>query len=137
MGGVAQRVFTGITDPATNFGAPSMPGSFFPSSGGKGGSPPPTAPDFQKAATPNQTNAFGTTSQWSQGPGGQWNQQQNFGGPLGGAAQGMEGQLAGAWGKPLDSAPQARDSAQQAIYGQETSMPDPPWGDRPPQYTSQ
>src|SRR5712664_4257937 len=95
-----------------------------PGAGGKGGSAPST-PDFAAAATPTQTNAFGTTSQWNKGPNGQYSQQQSFGGPVGQAAGEMGSQLAGAWGQPLDNGAHARNAAQGAIYGRETANLDP------------
>lgn len=104
--------------------------------GGKGGGAPST-PDFQAAATPTQTNAFGTTSQWNKGADGQYSQHQSFGGPVGQAAQGMEGQMANAWSKPLDNGQQAREGAQKAIYGQQTSMLDPQWQQGEQQFNSQ
>lgn len=110
--------------------------------GGKGGGPP-SAPDFTAAANaqtaanrPNQTNAFGSTSQWSQGPNGQWNQTSGFGGPLGGAARGLEQQFADANKGPLDNGAQARQHAEDAIYGRETSRLDPQWQQREQQFGS-
>src|SRR5437868_3994436 len=118
--------------------------------GGKGGAPAP--PDFSRAATAEQTNAFGAKSGWThtedpmpdwvknpsvfntakaeqwkaQHPG-TWSQNQSFGGPLGDAVQGLEGQFAQANANPLDNGQQARQHAQDAIYGQETSRLDPMW----------
>ena len=80
---------------------------------------------FYNAATPNQTNAFGVTSGYSQNPDGSFNQTSSFGGPLGQAAQGYEQQLAATAGTPLDNGAQARQRAEDAIYGRETSRLDP------------
>lgn len=90
--------------------------------GGKGA---PAPPNFSGAATPNQTNAAGATSQWAQGPDGKWSQNSSFGGPAGDAVKSMQGQLAGAWGTPLDNGAGARTNAENAIYGSETSRLDP------------
>lgn len=103
---------------------------------GGGGSSAPSTPDFTAAATATQTNPFGATSQWSKGPNGQYTQNQSFGGPLGGAVQGLEGQFANAWQNPLDNGAQARQHAQDAIYGQETSRLDPQWTQREHDFTS-
>jgi hypothetical protein len=51
---------------------------------------------------PNQTNAFGSSVNWQQGPDGQWTQQQSFGGPLGGLSQSLQGQAAQSMGSPLN-----------------------------------
>ena len=84
----------------------------------------PSTPDFNKAASANQTNAFGANSSWTMGPNGPV-QSQSFGGPLGGAMQGLEGQFASANANPLDNGQQARTRAEGAIYGQEQSRLDP------------
>lgn len=97
--------------------------------------------DFQQGAQanrPNQTNAFGSSVNWSQGPDGQWNQSQSFGGPLAGAVGGLQQQAADAYGKPMDwsqfgqlgNGDQARDQAISAAYGQATSRLNPQWEQR-------
>lgn len=78
------------------------------------------------------------SQQWTQGPNGSWGMQTSFNGPLGGAADSLQSQLAAALGQPLDFSglPQAGngDSArQQAIdsaYSQATSRLDPQWQQR-------
>lgn len=90
------------------------------------------------ANRPNQTNAYGSNSQWSQDPTtGAWTQNQSFGGPLAGAAGNMEGQVANAWGTPLDNGQQARTDATNAVYNQETSRLDPQWQQQQAQFQSQ
>lgn len=97
--------------------------------------------DFQQGAQanrPNQTNAFGSSVNWSQGPNGEWMQNQSFGGPLGGAAAGLQQQAADAYSKPMDWAQfgqlgngdQARDQAITASYNQATSRLNPQWEQR-------
>lgn len=111
--------------------------------GGKKNMPPPqdyqSASDAQtKANRPDQTNPFGTTSQWTQGPDGKWTQSNAFGGGLGTANQNFQDQLAAGSSTPLDfgSLPgldygqEAFDKASNAAYGQETSRLDPMWGQR-------
>jgi len=68
---------------------------------------------------------------------GQMTQTSSFTGPLKQGVGEMEGQIASAWGKPLDTGQQARDAAQQAIYGRETSQLDPQWQQRESQFNSQ
>jgi hypothetical protein len=103
--------------------------------------------DFQQGAQanrPNQSNAFGSSVNWSQGPDGQWNQSQSFGGPLGGAAAGLQQQAADSYGKPMDwsqfgqlgNGDQARDQAITAAYGQATSRLNPQWEQRGQQMAS-
>lgn len=87
---------------------------------------------------PNQTNAFGASSQWTQNPDGTYSQKQSFGGPLGGLATNLQNQAAGAMGTPFDlkqfgtpgNGDQARDQAIQSAYGQATSRLDPQWNQR-------
>lgn len=131
MGGVLKTVGGGLgsmfAGPAAGLGI---------AGGGKGGGAP-SAPDFTKAATAQQTNPFGVTSQWNQDPNGQLQHNQSFSGPLGQAASSMEGQAASAWGQPLDNGAQARQHAQDAIYGQETSRLDPQWQQRQHDFQTQ
>ena len=76
------------------------------------------------ANRPNQTGPF-SSSQWTQGPNGQWSQTVGLNGPLGQAASGWENQFAQQAGQPLPSGQQARDQAINAAYGQATSRLDP------------
>jgi hypothetical protein len=110
--------------------------------GGKGGSAP-SAPDFQKIAQQqaqmsqqavnqqtmanraNQQNAFGATSNWTQGPNGQWTQTAGAGGGLGQGIQNLLGQV-GSQG-PLGTGDQARDQAITGAYNQAASRLDPQW----------
>jgi hypothetical protein len=115
------------------------------SGGGKKGQAPPM-PDYKGAAEataagsqasinaqtganrPNQNTPFGF-SNWSQDPAtGKWSQSTGFNGPLAGAAEGLEGQIANQG--PLDTGTQARDQAIKSAYGQATSRLDPQWGQR-------
>lgn len=100
--------------------------------GGKGGSAP-KAPDFQKIAKQqsaisqqnvnqqtaanraDQTNAFGATSDWTQGPDGQWSQKSSFGGPLGEALGNLTSQVANQGALPTGD--QAREQAISSAYG--------------------
>lgn len=98
--------------------------------GKKGGAPPP--PDYVGAAErtgqqnrPDQTNAFGSTSTWGVGPDGRPTQTSSFGGPMAGAMTGLEGQFAQANATPMDNGAQARQHAEDAIYGRSTSRLDP------------
>lgn len=77
-----------------------------------------------QANRPDQNTAFGY-SNWYQGPDGQWHQQTGFNGALGGAAQGLEAQLAANAGHPFDNGSAARDQAIQSAYTQSTSRLDP------------
>ena len=115
---------------------------------GIGGSGAPSAPDFTTAAQrqaqasgqavgaqtlanrPNQVNAFGTTTNWTQGPNGQWTQTQSLGGPLAGAASSLEGQVAQSAASPLDNGTSVRDQAINATYGQMASRLDPIFAQR-------
>lgn len=115
----------------------------------------PTPPDFNAAAQqqagaqnaaigqqtaanrPGQSTPFATTT-WTQGPGGQWQQNVGFNGPLGGLQQGLQQQAAQAMGTPfsLSGLPQmqtgegARQQAIESAYGQATSRLDPAWQQR-------
>lgn len=91
-----------------------------------------------QANRPNQTNAFGSTVNWEQGPDGQWSQKQSFGGPLAGLAGALQQQAAGQMSKPMDwgqfgkvdDGAAARDQATSAAYGQMTSRLNPMWDQR-------
>lgn len=123
-----------VTNPNGSFGASGKP---------KKGAPPP--PDYAGAAEatgasgqasvnaqtqanrPNQNGPFGFSS-WSQGPDGRWTQNTGLSGPLAGAADGLEGQIARQG--PLDNGSAARDQAIEGAYKQSISRLDPQWGQR-------
>jgi len=109
------------------------------SGGGGKGQSAPAAPNFDQLAReqaqysqqavnaqtqanrPNQTNAFGATSQWTQDPTtGQWTQQTSLGGGLGQGATGLENQI-GSQG-PLSTGDQARQQAIAANFGAAQGM---------------
>lgn len=104
---------------------------------------PNTPGAFQQAADatawgnrPNQNTPFGSEN-WTQDPAtGHWTHNVGLNGPLAGAAQGLEGQFANAWGSPLDNGAQARQHAEDALYGQAASRLDPMWGQREQQFSS-
>ena len=114
--------------------------------GGKGGEAP-GVPDFMgavdaqagaardlsreqtQANRPNQSGPFGS-SQWTQGPDGQWTQQTSLNGPYAQAAAGYGQQMADQAGQPLPDGSAARDQAIDAAYGQATSRLDPQWSSR-------
>ena len=103
----------------------------------------PASPDYQGAAQQtanssqgavnqqtlsnraNQTNVLGATSQWNQGPDGNWTQSSSLGSGLQGGVNNLEGQISSQG--PLDTGTQARDQAIQAAYGQATSRLNPQW----------
>lgn len=76
------------------------------------------------ANRPDQSTPF-AQSQWVQGPDGQWHQQTGFTGALGGAATGLQGQIANNFAQPLDTGTQARDQAINATYNQMASRLNP------------
>jgi hypothetical protein len=98
-----------------------------------------------QANRPNQTNAFGSSIGWTQGPDGQWTQSQQFGGPFAAASQGLQGQAAGNMANPFDfgqfgavgTGDQARDQAIQGAYTQAASRLDPQWKQREEQQRTQ
>lgn len=89
------------------------------------------------ANRPDQNTPWAST-QWMRGPDGQWTQNTNFSGPLAGASNSVQQQLANSLGQPLDlsglpqvtSGAEARDQAINAAYGQATSRLDPQWDRR-------
>src|SRR5256885_5231983 len=100
----------------------------------KGAAPPP--PDYKGAAEatgqqnrPNQATPFASSS-WTTGPDGRPMQTTSLAPEMQGAMSGMQGQLSGAWGTPLDNGATARTNAENAIYGQEASRLDPQWNMR-------
>lgn len=111
------------------------PVGMFKQGKGKKGSAP-DAPDYKGAAEatakgnrPNQYTPFGSST-WTQDPSGAWTQNTSLAPGMQGAMSGMQGQLSSAWGTPLDNGAQARDRAEGAIYGRETSRLDPQWQQR-------
>lgn len=140
MGGIGTKIEdaaqVGLA-PVTGGASLAVPGGSSLSAPGKSGGAP-SAPDFAAAATPNQTNAYGSSSQWGRDPRtGQMTQNQSFGGPLAGAATNLEGQVANAWGSPLSNGADARTAASDAVYNQETSRLDPQWQQQQQQFQSQ
>ena len=115
----------------------------------------PSAPDFTGAAEatsrasqdsinqqtaanrPNQQTPWAST-QWQQGPNGQWQQTTGFSGPMAGAANNVQQQLANSLSNPLDfsglpqvsSGMEARNQAIEGAYSQAASRLDPQWGQR-------
>jgi hypothetical protein len=125
--------------------------------GGKGA---PAPPDFTAAATPTQNTPWATSS-WSQGPStptgsGHWEggipggsghyvqdmtpgkmeQHVGLNPQLDQANQSMMGQLGSSWANPLDNGQQARQHAEDSLYGQATSRLDPMWQQREQQFNS-
>lgn len=95
-----------------------------------------------RANRPDQTNAFGASVNWTEGPDGQWSQSQSLGGPLGDYANGLMGQ-AGAQG-PMDwsqfgeinDGSAAREQAITSAYGDATKRLNPQWDQRETQMRS-
>lgn len=85
---------------------------------------------------PDQANAFGASVNWTTGPDGRPVQVQSLGGPLGGTESELQKQLLGANSTPLDNGAQARNSAENAIYGRETSRLDPQFNQAQEQMTT-
>lgn len=119
--------------------------------GGKGGAPGPQfgqGPYSQAAQAQGDQSKVGLQgvvggSGWSQGPGGQWTQTQGFNGPLAGAAQGYQQQIADQTPLDFGSLPgldygaDTRKSAEDAAYGQATSRLDPQWAQAQEQQQAQ
>jgi hypothetical protein len=112
-------------------GAATAANGSLPGGGGKKSAPAP--PDFaalaaqQTAANrPDQTSPFGSTT-WDP-----THQKQTtaFSAGLQPTADSMEQQATNAWSTPLDNGAQARQHAEDAIYGRETSRLDPMWKQR-------
>ena len=100
-------------------------------SGMGGGKGAPSAPNFTAAAEqqgvsahPNQTNALGATSQWTQGPDGQWTQTSGFGGALGQGVENLSNAIAG---QDPNAIGHARDQSITGAYNQAASRLDPQW----------
>jgi hypothetical protein len=94
------------------------------------------SPDYMGAADketranrPDQSNPYGS-SNWLEGPNGQWSQSSQFNPMLSGANDEMMQQLHDAWSKPLDNGQQARDKAEGALYDRATSRLNPEFGRR-------
>lgn len=90
-----------------------------------------------QANRPNQNTPWAST-QWQQGPNGQWTQSTNFSGPLAGLSTSLQNQMAGSMGQALDlsglpqvsSGMDARNQAIEGAYSQATSRLDPNWNQR-------
>lgn len=97
-----------------------------------------------QANRPNQSSPFAST-QWTQGPGGQWQQNTQFNGPLGGLSDSLQQQAAQAMGQPfslgglpaLTDGAAAREQAINAAYGSATSRLDPAFQQREQQLRTQ
>lgn len=76
------------------------------------------------ANRPNQNTPF-ASSQWVQGPDGQWHQTTGFTGQLGDAANGLQGQIAQNFGQPMMTGDAARNQAISATYDQMASRLNP------------
>lgn len=89
------------------------------------------------ANRPNQQTPWAST-QWQQGPNGQWQQTTGFNGPLAGLSTSLQNQMAGSMGQALDlsglpqvsSGMDARNQAIEGAYSQATSRLDPSWNQR-------
>lgn len=102
--------------------------------GGKLGGKAPDAPDFMALAEkqavgnhPNQSTPF-ASSQWTQGPNGQWNQTVGLSGGLQQGADNLMQQI-GNQG-PIGTGDDARNQAITAAYDQAASRLDPQWSQR-------
>lgn len=105
--------------------------------GGKNVPPPgnyrDAAEETSQANRPDQQNAFGGNIHWSRDANGNWTQSQSFGGPLGGAADSLQQQAAGALSSPFDmsglpqlgNGDQARQQAISSAYDASTARLDP------------
>lgn len=96
-----------------------------------------------QANRPDQTNPFASTT-WTQGPGGQWQQNTQFTGALGGLNDALQQQAAQAMGSPfslsglpgLTDGSSAREQAINAAYGSATSRLDPTFQQREEQLST-
>jgi hypothetical protein len=90
-----------------------------------------------QANRPNQSSPFASTN-WMQGPNGQWQQNTQFNGPLGGLSDALQQQAAGAMDSPfslnglpaLTDGSAARQQAIDAAYGDATKRLDPQFQQR-------
>ena len=83
-----------------------------------------------RANRPDQTNAFGTTSSWTQGPDGQWVQQNRFGGDVGDLSHILGGAARTAAATPLGTGDSARQEATDASMAYARSQMDPQFARR-------
>lgn len=90
-----------------------------------------------QANRPDQTNAFGASSDWTQNPDGSWTQKQSLSPELQGIRDTLTQQTKDAYGKPLDDGSAARQHAIDASYGQATSRLNPQWDQRQEQVGAQ
>lgn len=135
MGDTFKRVATGVaTGGLSELSGAESVAHGLPGGGGKKSAPAP--PDFAALAAeqtkqnrPNQSTPFGATA-WGVGPDGRPTQTTGFSAELSPLASSLEGQASSAWATPLDNGAQARDRAETAIYGRETSRLDPMWQKR-------
>lgn len=127
----ASPLTLGTTDVLTN-GVKGVAGG-----GGKKSAPKP--PDFASLAAEqtkmNRPNQFGPFGSITYDPT-HTTQTTAFSGPLGDAATGLQGQFAAANANPLDNGAQARQHAEDAIYGRETSRLDPMFQNRQNELTA-
>lgn len=102
--------------------------------GSKLGGNAPSAPDFMALAEkqavgnhPNQTSPF-ASSQWTQGPDGQWSQNVSLSGGLQQGADNLMSQIGSQ--DPIGTGDDARNQAITAAYDQAASRLDPQWAQR-------
>lgn len=144
MGGWSDPTSSSFLGGHGNLGDPA---NVFGRSNGKGGGGAPAAPDFAEMARiqaessrantqaqtqanrPNQSNDFGY-SEWTQDANGNWTQRSGLNGPLAGAAQGLQSQVADNTGKPILTGDAARQQAIDAAYSQSSRMLDPQFQQR-------
>jgi len=84
---------------------------------------------------PDQSNAFGASSNWTKDANGNWTQSSTLGGGLGQAAGNLEGQIAGQGA--IGNGDQARDAAVRGSFNQSKALLDPQWGQGQEALTSQ
>jgi hypothetical protein len=90
-----------------------------------------------RANRPNQNTPY-ASSGWTKDPKtGEWTQNVGFNPALSGANSEMQDQLTAAWSNPLDNGQQARQHAEDALYGRETSRLDPMWQQRQHDFETQ
>jgi hypothetical protein len=89
------------------------------------------------ANRPNQTNAFGASTQWTHNPDGSWTQSQNLSPEMQGIMGGLGQQMRDAYSQPFDNGSAARQQAIDSAYGQATSRLNPQWDQRQEQMSAQ
>ena len=101
----------------------------------------PDAPDMTDAAEkqgisahPNQTNALGANSNWTQDANGQWTQTNSLGGGLQQGADNLKNAIAN---QDPNAVGHARDQSITGAYNQAASRLDPQWAQREEQTRSQ